>query len=75
MICNQTRGLVLRFRAPYENVGLPCITSNGGDGSIFKFQAIRTAGLKDPNRSCSNTVYDMDKKFWTKTDMARGASS
>jgi len=66
MICNQTRGLVLRFRAPYENVGTPCITSNGGDGSIFKFQAIRIAGLKDPNRSCSKTVYDMDKKVLDK---------
>jgi len=76
MTCNQTIGLVLRFRAPYENVGTPCIASNGRDGSIIKWEAIRTVGLKDPKPSCSNTVYEMDKRtFGQKTDMARGASS
>jgi hypothetical protein len=66
MICNQTKGLVLRFRAPYENVGTPCYRIQRSRWINYQVAGDPDRWIERSEPSCSNALYDMDKKVLDK---------
>jgi hypothetical protein len=66
MICNQRKGLVLRFRAPYENVGTPCYRIQRSRWINYQVAGDPDRWIERSEPSCSNALYDMDKKVLDK---------